>query len=125
MAQQSKQQAAIAQAQALASIMLQLSNLQDAVVSYNSTYANNLYATYWSAMTTAPWLADGTISGTPDGTPNIAHPIIEPTGAPLLMPELSLAQALTTLTNFAAFMGGTAVGSQNPTPRSIADALNK
>ncbi len=62
MSQQTKQQDAIAQAAALASLMGQMSTLQDSVNTYMTTYNNNLYASVWSQLATAAVNADGSMA---------------------------------------------------------------
>jgi hypothetical protein len=123
MAQQSKQQTAIAAAQTVASLMQQLRSIHDAVNAFMATNTNNSYDTTWVAFPTTVFASDGTV-GTADGTPNNAHPISVPVATPLLVSRNDLLTAVGCLTNFQSFMTGVAVTTQANTPRKFADLLN-
>lgn len=123
MAAQTKQQTAVAAAQAVASLMLQMAQLHDSVNAFLVKNANNTYDGQWATLPTAVFNADGTV-GTTDGTVNNAHPINVPTGAPLLVTRNDLLTAVGCLTNFQNFMNGVAVTTQTNTPRKFADLLN-
>jgi len=193
MPQQTKQQTAIAAAQAVASFMQQLANLQDQITVFLTRNTDNTYDTYWQHLPTAAINANGTqgaydqtagsgtvavangstaitfsasqtgltgswliisgdssnglylivsgsgtgwvigspYGGTTNGTaswgtsnPNTANPIAVPIGQPLLVAEQWVNTSLGSLTNFVAFMNGTAVGTQANTPRKFSDLLN-
>lgn len=57
-------------------------------------------------------------------TPNTAHPIALPMGGPLNMAENNILTAVGSLTNFATFWTGGAIGVQANTPQKFADLLN-
>lgn len=120
---QTKQQTAVAAAQTVSSLMLQMAQLHDAVNAFLVKNANVTYDSVWSTLPTAVFNADGTV-GTQDGTVNTAHPINVPAGTPILVSRNDLLTALGILTNFQNFMNGVAVTTQANTPRKFSDLLN-
>lgn len=124
MPSQTKQALAIAAAQQVASLMLQLKVAHDAVNAFLTTYNDNSYDTTWQSLPTVTVNADGTVAQSNDATPNNAHPINVPASAPILVARNDLLTSVGCLQNFQSYMTGAAITTQANTPRKFADLLN-
>lgn len=71
---QTKQELAIAVAEALSSNLVAIKSINASLQDLIGQYFNEDLSDIWAAMQTAPMNADGTL-GASDGSPNVAHPI--------------------------------------------------